>query len=199
MKKTSLVVALPALAIAGLLLSGCGMFRSTKAWETAKQESPLEIPPGLDTPSASEALVIPPPGANQPTANGATSRFGANGGTITDGFVLNDTVDNAYRRVGEALEGGTLGQVLSHDDAAHSYVLSVTASPVPRERPGFFGRMFGHKSEDAGDAPDAKPHQVQLTVSSSGSSASEVRAQGNVGAVARLIDGLRGRLGVGYK
>ena len=122
MKKTSLVVALPALAIAGLLLSGCGMFRSTKAWETAKQESPLEIPPGLDTPSASEALVIPPPGANQPTANGATSRFGANGGTITDGFVLNDTVDNAYRRVGEALEGGTLRQYVT--DFPFDYLLN---------------------------------------------------------------------------
>ena len=74
MKKSSLAVALPALALTGLLLSGCGMFRSTKAWETAKQETPLEIPPGLDTPTASEALVIPPPGANQPNANGATAR-----------------------------------------------------------------------------------------------------------------------------
>ena len=71
MKKTSLLVTVPALALCGLLLAGCGMFRSHKAWETAVQESPLEIPPGMDTPSATAALNIPPPGANHPTANGA--------------------------------------------------------------------------------------------------------------------------------
>ena len=52
MKKSSLAAALPALVITGLLLSGCGMFRSERAWQNAQQKSPLEIPPGLDTPSA---------------------------------------------------------------------------------------------------------------------------------------------------
>src|SRR5215469_13453206 len=101
MKKSPLVVALPVLALSAMLLSGCGMFRSQKAWETAKQESPLEIPPGLDTPSSSAALVIPEQGANNPTSNGATARLGESGGQqIADGFVLNDNVDNTYRRVG---------------------------------------------------------------------------------------------------
>lgn len=36
MKKTSLAVALPALLLSGLMLSGCGIFRSHKAWDTAK-------------------------------------------------------------------------------------------------------------------------------------------------------------------
>ena len=72
MKKTSLLVALPAIALGGLLLSGCGMFRSHSAWQKARQEAPLEIPPSMDRPSTSDALVIPPPGANQPTADGAT-------------------------------------------------------------------------------------------------------------------------------
>ena len=36
MKKTSLVVTLPVLVLGGLLLSGCGMLRSHKAWETAR-------------------------------------------------------------------------------------------------------------------------------------------------------------------
>src|SRR5690348_9264385 len=85
MKKSSLVVALPALVLSGLLLSGCGMLRSHKAWDTARQESPLEIPPGLDTPAANDALVIPPPGANNPTSAGVTADVGGAGGMIADG------------------------------------------------------------------------------------------------------------------
>jgi len=123
MKKSPLVVALPVLAVSALLLSGCGMFRSQKAWETAKQESPLEIPPGLDTPSSNAALVIPEQGANNPTSNGATANVGK-GSQIADGFVLNDTVENTYRRVAQTLEKGDIGQVLAHDDDAHTYSLS---------------------------------------------------------------------------
>jgi uncharacterized lipoprotein len=194
MKKTSLAVALPALALTGLLLSGCGMFRSTKAWETAKQESPLEIPPGMDTPAASEALVIPPPGANQPTANGATAAVGGNTGVISDGFVLSASVADAYARVGQALEAGDLGTVESHDDSAHAYTVSVVAPAEPEHKRGFFHRMFHHdknKGEDMGTAP----HTVQINVASSGENASEVRAQGNPGAVAKVVDALKSRLG----
>ncbi|WP_243049433.1 hypothetical protein [Dyella sp. RRB7] len=195
MKKNPLVVALPVLALSALLLSGCGMFRSQKAWETAKQETPLEIPPGLDTPSTSAALVIPEPGANNPTANGATARFGKGGGVIADGFVINDTIDNTYRRVGQALENGDIGQVLAHDDDAHTYTLSVVASDLPTEKKGFFSSMFNGKSKQTADAPGAAPHQVQLTVGNSGVKASEVRAQGDAAAVAKVVDTLKGRLG----
>ena len=197
MKKSPLVVALPVLAVSALLLSGCGMFRSQKAWETAKQESPLEIPPGLDTPSTSAALVIPEPGANNPTANGATARVGKSGGVIADGFVLNDSVENTYRRVGQALENGDIGQVLAHDDTGYTYTLSVVASDQPAAKKGFFSSMFNGKSKKSEDAPGAAPHQVQLAVSTSGEKASEVRAQGDAAAVAKVIDTLKGRLGGG--
>ena len=116
MKKTSLLVALPAVALSGLLLTGCGAFRSHKAWDTALQEAPLEIPPTLDRPSTTEALVIPPPGGNQPTANGATARVGSSNGQISDGFVVADGADSVYRRVGQALEGGNLGEVIAIRD-----------------------------------------------------------------------------------
>jgi uncharacterized lipoprotein len=194
MKKSSLAVALPALVLTGLLLSGCGIFRSEKAWQAAKQESPLEIPPGMDTPSASAALVIPPQGSNRPTSNGATARSGNNPGAITDGFILADNVDNTYRRVGEALSNGEIGTLQGHDDAAHSYSLSVLASELPAERPGFFGRMFGHGGSDS-NSPKEAPRPVVVTVNSRGQGSSEVRAQGEAAAVAKVVDSLKSRLG----
>ncbi|HET6553323.1 MAG TPA: hypothetical protein VFG49_07270 [Dyella sp.] len=197
MKKSLLVVALPLLALSALLLSGCGMFRSEKAWEKAKQETPLEIPPGLDTPSSNAALVIPEQGANNPTSNGATARTGNTGNQIADGFVLNDTVENTYRRLAQALEKGDIGTVVSHDDDAHTYALNVIATDEPSDKKGFFSSMFNGKSKKTEDAPGATPRQVQLTVSSSGEKASEVRAQGDAAAVAKVIDTLKGRLGGG--
>jgi uncharacterized lipoprotein len=191
MKKTSLVVALPALVLSGLLLSGCGMFRSHKAWDTARQEAPLEIPPGLDTPTATDALVIPPPGANNPTSAGVRADVGGAGGVISDGFVLADSADNAYRRVGEVL--GSLGQVTAHDEAAHTYTVNVAAAAAKKR--GFFGRLF-HR-DGKGDAATAgkAARQVQVTVTASGDSASEVRAQGQAAAVAKVVDTLKAKLG----
>ncbi len=189
MKKMSLLLALPAVALSGLLLSGCGIFRSHKAWTTAQQEAPLEIPPTLDRPSTSDALVIPPPGANQPTSNGAVAVVGSVDGQVSDGFLVSDSVDNTYRRVGESLQGGKLGQVSGHDDSAHSYTLSVSAAE--QDHRGFFSRMFHHKSS----ATDAAAQQVQVTVAASGTNASEVRAQGSAAAVAKVVNLLKSRLG----
>lgn len=181
MKKSSLLVTLPALAFAGLLLSGCGMFRSTKAWETAKQEAPLEIPPGLDTPPATAALVIPPPGSGQQQAAPALAD------QISDAFVVSGSVDGAYQKVGQLLAAGSAGQVTGHDDNAHTYTVNVVGGEDVAKKKGFFGRLFGHKDKSAAGST----HPVQVTVNPSGSSASEVRAQGNAGAVAKLVDALK--------
>jgi uncharacterized lipoprotein len=194
MKKSSLAVALPALALTGLLLSGCGMFRSERGWQNAKQETPLEIPPGMDTPSASAALVIPPQGGNQPSANGATARVGSTAGTITDGFILADSVDETYRRVGEALSNGEIGTLQSHDDVAHTYNLNVMASDQPTEKPGFFARMLG-KGGSSSSSTGVAPRPVVVTVNTSGQGSSEVRAQGEAAAVAKVVDSLKSRLG----
>lgn len=198
MKKTSLLVALPAVALSGLLLSGCGMFRSHKAWETAQQESPLEIPPNLDRPSTSDALVIPPPGANQPTANGATASVAGvpgQAGQISDGFVHPGSVDSVYLRVGQLLASGSLGQMVSHDDATHAYVVSVNAAEVKQKR-GFFSRLFGHHKSDAASTTDSGVHRVQISIDNSGADASEIRAQSDsLAAVASVIDTLKSKLG----
>ena len=195
MKKTSLLLAVPAVLLSSLLISGCGMFRSHKAWDKAQQESPLEIPPGMSRPSTSDALVIPPPGANQPTASGATAGSGTVSGQVSDGFVLADSVDNAYRRVGQALENGSLGKLVSHDDTAHTYTLVAADATQGAKKPGIFSRLFGRNKTDSVSAPAGTEHQVQISVGSSGSNASEVRAQGNAAAVGKVIDSLKSRLG----
>ncbi|WEN14337.1 hypothetical protein PY254_13990 [Rhodanobacter sp. AS-Z3] len=195
MKKTSLLLALPAVALSGLLLSGCGAFRSHKAWDTALQEAPLEIPPTLDRPSTTEALVIPPPGANLPTSSGATARTGSMNGQISDGFVLASNVDEVYRKVGQALEGGAMGELVAHDDTAHSYTLNVSDAVVQQKKKGFFSRMFGHDKNSSLQAPAAGSRQVQVSVNTSGSTGSEVRATGNPAVVSKVVDLLKARLG----
>lgn len=190
MKKPLLLLAVSALVVSMLLVSGCGMFHSRKAWETAKQESPLEIPPGLDRPSTSAALVVPPPSANQPDTAAGTPA--AESGQVSDGFVLKDTVDSTYQRVGRVLEHGDLGQVLSHDDEAHNYTLKLAAD-AQSKKPGFFKRLFHRGKRGAEQATGSD--QVVIHVTASGSDSSEVRAEGGVAAVGRVVDGLKSRLG----
>ncbi len=198
MKKSSLLVALPAVALSGLLLSGCGLFRSNSSWQKARQEAPLEIPPSLDRPSTSDALVIPPSGANQPTASGATAAVAGvpgQAGQISDGFVHPGGVDSVYQQVGQALAGNSLGQLVSHDDATHTYVVSVTGAAATKKR-GFLGRLFGGHKDDAASTSGGGVHQVQIHVESSGADASEIRAQSDsLGVVANVIDGLKSKLG----
>jgi uncharacterized lipoprotein len=193
MKKTSLLVTVPALALCGLLLAGCGMFRSHKAWETAVQESPLEIPPGLDTPSAAAALNIPPPGANQPTANGARATVGAAAGEVSDGFIAEGPIDTVYRKVGRLLEEAKVGRVVSHDDAAHSYTVAVAGASAKKR--GFFGRLFHREKRNDATASGGAVQQVVVSVGDSGTYGSEVRAKGGVNAVGVVIDSLKKKLG----
>ncbi|MEO7068086.1 MAG: hypothetical protein ABI114_14335 [Rhodanobacter sp.] len=192
MKKTSLLLAVSAVLLSGLLLSGCGIFRSHKAWDKAQQESPLEIPPSMSRPSTSDALVIPPRGANEPTANGATADLG---GQVSDGFVLAGDVDSVYHRVGKVLESGSLGKLVSHDDATHTYKLVATGATQKSKQRGFLSRMFGRDKTDSVSAPAGSGRQVQVSVGTSGDSASEVRAQGDSAEVGMVIDALKSGLG----
>ncbi|KAF1005188.1 MAG: hypothetical protein GAK28_03439 [Luteibacter sp.] len=193
MKKTSYALVVPALLLSVLVVSGCGAFRSKKDWERAQQEAPLEIPPGLDTPSTSAALVIPDVG----------SGAGAGGADVvapvSDGFVLADDADAAYRRIGEALSVGDLGSVTAHDDTSHTYQVAVNGG-MPTEKPGLFRRMFGGgKNRDADSASSSKSgggktRNVVVTINASGNG-SEVRAQGDADGVRRVVDALKSRLG----
>lgn len=193
MKKTSYALVVPALLLSVLVVSGCGAFRSKKDWQRAQQEAPLEIPPGLDTPSTSAALVIPEVGA------GAATAAANQAASVSDGFILTDDVETAYRRIGEQLSVGDLGTVASHDDTAHAYQVAVNRSK-PEARPGLFRRMFGggkNANQDATDAPASAQggnRTVTLSVTASGTG-SEVRAQGDADGVRRVIDALKSRMG----
>jgi hypothetical protein len=199
MKKTSYALVVPALLLSVLVVSGCGAFRSTKQWEKAKQEAPLEIPPGLDTPSTSAALVIPDVGSG----SGATGSAAPAAAPVSDGFILADAPDAAYKRIGEVLSVGDVGSVTAHDDDTHTYQIAATAG-APEAKRGFFKRMFGGGNKNPDEAIEGGPqavqgggnkHSVVLTVNPSGAG-SEVRAQGDANGVRRVIDSLKARLGV---
>ncbi len=71
MKKT-----LAVLLLSAGVLSGCSLFHSSKPWKDAKQENPLEIPPGMDRPNVSNALTIPSVNAQQAPASAASAPAG---------------------------------------------------------------------------------------------------------------------------
>lgn len=101
--------------VALLSSSGCVWLRSkfanTAVYENSEQGNPLEVPPDLDVPDTSAGVVIPDvtpnpmartaPAGSAPPAPAAVPAVPAVAGVA--GFVLADTVDSAYRRVGLAL------------------------------------------------------------------------------------------------
>lgn len=93
-----------------LATSGCGWFRSKKdPYKNAAESRPLEIPPDLDQPKTDPAMRIPD--VARPPASASISAVPQT--LVSDGqFVLADTLDSAWRRVGLALErmdGVTVG------------------------------------------------------------------------------------------
>lgn len=131
-----------ALSCATLVLSGCGVFRSHHAWKEAKQEAPLELPPGLDQPPTTDALAIPASsdGAranrtarnvpDQPPRRGAQQTQGAGSGQQTSaqsprsGQPPQQPVDQARQkaRAGAASVNATRMHVANDVDRAYKRV-----------------------------------------------------------------------------
>lgn len=116
-RDTSIRYALVAvIAVTLIATSGCGWFRSKKdPYKNAEENRPLEIPPDLDRPRVDSAMQIPAV-ANRPASNAASAGASISAvpqALISDGqFVLADSLDSAWRRVGLALErmdGVTVG------------------------------------------------------------------------------------------
>lgn len=100
--------ALVAIALAAVLLSsaGCGWFRGKERYLDATESRPLELPPGLDRPVVDPAMAVPTVSAVAPTAGTAAEP------AASASLALDDTAENAFRRVGLALgriDGVTVG------------------------------------------------------------------------------------------
>lgn len=198
MKKVLIVLAV---STALLSLSGCSLFHSGKAWEKAKQEHPLEIPPNLDRPDVSDALTIPSVN-KQPSSETASSASSAGSAAPAPNkaLVLKEGVDAAYKRVGMVLEHGEVGNVSHSDDATHTYQVTVAGSGSSKSgsQGGFFSRHFSnmsHKDSGNGGGPAAAATTVTVHVGS-GTSGSVVNATGSSpAAVSRVMDALRAQLG----
>lgn len=185
------------LAVSTALLTGCGLFHSDKAWERAKQEHPLEIPPNLDRPDVSDALTIPT--VNQQPSSETASSAGASATPDHKALVLKDGVDAAYKRVGMVLEHAEVGSISHSDDATHTYEVTVASgSTSGGGHQGFFARHFSNMSHgDKGNGGASTGTAAIVTVHvGAGTAGSVVSATGsNQAAVSRVMDALRAQLG----
>jgi uncharacterized lipoprotein len=186
--------ALPAALMAASLLGGCGFMHSHfghkgPAYTKSVEERPLEVPPDLDAPNKSGALVVPAAGAASASASTAsTAAVSAEGAPAAappsaaiapgvslggDGLHVADSAASTWSRVGLALERSNAATILSRDEAGHAYSVETTGQTTTR--PGWLKRAitFGH----AGNKTTAK---VQLTVrvNADGANASKVSVEG---------------------
>ena len=76
------------IAVALVSASGCSWFRSHNDYARTAENRPLEVPPDLDRPETTNSL--PLPAASASTASPV-------------GFVVADTVDNVFARLGTVL------------------------------------------------------------------------------------------------
>ena len=188
MKKLTLTL----LLLAPIALTGCQTIKShnpfrhkAPAYQTAQQEQPLEVPPGMTLPPSNDALAVPGETGGAPTTTGTPP--GMTGPTGSTSLALTDTPDSAYHRVGLALARGDVGQVTAHDDAAMTYSVAVASTVKVKSEGGFFHRLFHHSKTETvqGDVT------VKIAPAGTGS---VVEASGNADAAARVIAVLNQRL-----
>jgi uncharacterized lipoprotein len=97
---TARAIPLALLAAALVATSGCGWFRGKSVYDQAPEARPLEVPPDLDAPRIDPSMNIPEVTA-APRASQATARAAEPSAAP---FVIADTPESVYRRVGLALE-----------------------------------------------------------------------------------------------
>ncbi len=159
-----------AAVVAGSLLSGCGFFhkhfdRKEPEYRKSVQERPLEVPPDLDMPSNSGALVIPAAGTSSSAASSSappsvavSSDAAAAGVSIGgDGLRVTDSVESTWSRVGLALERSGAATILGRDEAAHAYTVETTGQTTAKA--GWLKRAV-----TLGHATKKVTAKVQLTV-----------------------------------
>lgn len=156
MSATNLRRVLPIAGLAVMLATtGCNWLRGDRTdYQRAKETRPLEVPPGLDTPSGTAELTIPgsakgtstsapvnatPPSAGALPASAPKAAPQTYVGTETS-LVLSDEIGSAFKRVSLALERSGVMTVVSKDESAGTVTLK--QETVTREG-GFFKRITG--------------------------------------------------------
>ena len=206
-----------ALVIAAISLSGCSWFHRDKVeyYKKAQETRPLEVPPDLDTPVTAKELVVPgtataaaparaaAAASSTPVATAAATAAPPSSITAEgDALHVADSVDNAYQRVGLALERAQIGTISARDAAAHSYAFDFngsveTAEAAPAEH-HWYSRVLHPFGGDKAKAQAAKS-ALRINVSEDGTGA-RVSVSGNAedkaapAAVQRVLLVLRERL-----
>ena len=206
---------LPTLVGATVLLSGCGWMHRDRVeyYKGASETRPLEVPPDLDAPVTSKALVVPGSSpsaaarsaASTPAASAATPSALPPASSVTADATelhVSDTVDSTWQRVGLALERAQLGKITSKDEAARSYAFefngTVEASAAPAPEHHWYSRVlhpFGGDQQKSHSITSAL--RVNVSEDAGGARVSVGGGADDKGAAAaarRLTEALRERL-----
>lgn len=111
--------------VLAVLLTGCGFFqkradRRDHQYRSTVEHAPLQVPPGLESPGTASALAIPPITATGTAVAGIAppQDIGPAGAEVALGdmeMAVADSVENVWRRVGEALESSATATIVSRD------------------------------------------------------------------------------------
>ena len=209
--KRNLIILLGLVAML-TLLSGCGYMRAkfgsseSEVYKVGAQSKPLEVPPDLDAPNKSGALVIPEPSPTAAPAAADTSVPGtiiasekAPPGTAApslggEGINVADTPVSTFKRVGLALERSGVAKIEQTDEKTRTYEVLTNGNTT--QSPGWF-----KKTVTLGTADDKKvPTPVRLRIRISGSgNESRVTIEGTtseaaISAAQNILDTLGQRL-----
>ena len=136
----------------------------SESYTSAAESRPLEVPPDLDSPASANELIVPPPGSGSHTAAGASPASpgatapGAAGAPPSNELLVEIGVDNAWLKVGAALDRAKLGTVEARDASAHTYAYAFDA-PVdtkPKGETHWYTSIASHLGFGEGDAVKAK-------------------------------------------
>jgi uncharacterized lipoprotein len=186
------------LLAATTLIGGCGLFHHRDDYYSkARETRPLEVPPDLDTPVASDELAVPAVGDSGSAAASAVGNAPPNAVMSGGALRLSDNVDHAWQRVGLALERAQVGTISARDATAHSYTVEVsgleTPVTVPAERHWYTRILhpFGGGSQRTESVPVSG--KLSVVVSADGDGA-RVEVNGPEEAARRVLAILRERL-----
>jgi uncharacterized lipoprotein len=150
-----------AIVLACLALAGCSLFgsRGDTRYLTAEERPPLQLPDDVDRPNSATALVVPGGGSSVPVSGEGPGIAPPGIDEVVSGpsdasrLLVEDTVDNTWRRVGLAIERSGVGSIDARDEAAGTYTVTGTTTERARADVGWFGRLIGRD----------KPRNVTVT------------------------------------